>query len=65
MTSDEAGQPIGPTFAFPVGLLVDSNIGKKVATNGHANGHINGSAKTNGAAKTKTNGVAKPNGKSN
>lgn len=68
LTSEEAGQEIGPSFAFPVGILIEGKLAKNAAANGHANGHTNGhtngSAKTNGAAKIKANGAVKANGKS-
>jgi len=58
LTSEEAGQPLGSSFAWPVGLIVNKHAGKKVAIamNGNGNGH----------AKTSGNGYANggtPNGK--
>jgi dihydroceramidase len=74
LTSEEAGQPLGKNFAWPVGKLVNCSAGipavingaalngtVKANGNGHANGYTNGAAKTNGSATT--NGFAKANGK--
>jgi len=58
LTSEEAGQPLGGRFAWPVNLIVDGQAGKKAPLtngNGKANGHANGGTKTNG----KANGSAK------
>jgi dihydroceramidase len=65
LTSEEAGQPLGKNFAWPVGKLVNCSAGASpvidgVTVNGavkeNGNGHINGH--TNGHA----NGDAKMNG---
>ena len=65
LTSEEAGQPLGKNFAWPVGKLVNCTAGALPVINGvtlngavkeNGNGHINGY--TNGHA----NGDAKMNG---
>ena len=76
LTSEEAGQPLGKNFAWPVGKLVNCSAGTKqgidgaatnaVKENGYANGHLNGFANghTNGHANGYGNGEAKMNGHS-
>jgi dihydroceramidase len=53
LTSDEAGQPLGNRFAWPVGMIVKANVEKTL--NGHSNGHANGHAKMNGNGNGTTN----------
>jgi dihydroceramidase len=70
LTSEEAGQPLGKNFAWPVGKLVNCSAGSVPVINGVApnggvkengNGHVNGYAyeHVNGHV----NGEAKTNGK--
>ncbi len=53
LTSEDAGNPLGGRFAWPVDVLVNGQAGKKIEQNGRANGtaHSNGVAKANDAAK--------------
>jgi len=55
LTSEEAGQPLGSRFAWPVGLIVNGHAGKKVNGGAKLNGHGNGNANANG--EVKLNGV--------
>ncbi|KAG0652352.1 Alkaline ceramidase YDC1 [Hyphodiscus hymeniophilus] len=66
LTSEEAGQPLGNNFAWPVAKIVNCSAGSKPATNGaavnnavkeHGNGHV-----VNGHLNGCANGV-KANGK--
>jgi hypothetical protein len=53
LTSEEAGQPLGKSFAWPVGKIVNCSAGaEKTSGFAHANG--NGAAKMNGANGKKT-----------
>jgi dihydroceramidase len=58
LTSEEAGQPLGGRFAWPVGLLVNEKAGMK-GSNGVAK--MNGKGYSNGKAMN-GNGVANGNG---
>jgi len=66
LTSEEAGQPLGRSFAWPVGLIIDGTAGTKSANgsakmNGNANGKIpNGNGKV-----AYGNGFANGNGHAN
>lgn len=59
LTSEEAGQPLGGRFAWPVGLLVNEKAGLKgingalkINGNGHSNGKaMNGNGNANGNGK--------------
>ena len=54
LTSEEAGQPLGKRFAWPVNSIVNGSAGRKVGVNGMANGHANGAVKMNGTNGKKT-----------
>jgi dihydroceramidase len=68
LTSEDAGKPLGGRFAWPVGMIVNGQAGRKLEQNGFANGgtHSNGHAKANGVVTANggahSNGVAKANG---
>ena len=56
LTSEEAGQPLGRRFAWPVNMIVNGQAGGKAAlANGKSssNGHVNGTAKANGNGNAK------------
>jgi len=62
LTSEEAGQPLGNSFAWPVGSIVNCHAGKAEKLNGSngsvkANGHGNGVVKGYGNGEVKMNGV--------
>jgi len=51
LTSEEAGQPLGKSFAWPVGRIVNCSAGTKEkmnGSNGHAMENGNGAVKMNG-----------------
>ena len=58
LTSEEAGEPLGKSFAWPVGAVVNCSAGTtttattngEAKANGHGHGKINGNGIGNGAA---------------